>query len=684
MAMIDLRKAATLLFSCAMLALAGCGGGGGGTSAGSGTGGSTGGKTTLTVTMAKVSDGTTTNSVAYGSPVKVSGKLVNAQNLAVANALVTFTISSSDLLTMTPTGGTALTDANGVASIIVNSASLTASGAGTITATATVNTVSVTGTANFQVGAPDVTLSQMVIGQSPLSPYGTTSVQVTVNIAGSPATTPMTVGFSSLCSVQGKATLPATVQTVNGLATATYQDNGCGSADTVTATVTVGTTVTRTGQIVVQPPGVASVQFVSATPATIVLKGTGAAGMQENSIVTFKVVDQNNQPMPNTNVLLDLTTRSGGILLDNSAVAITKQTNASGVVQVSVQAGTNPTPVWVKATVTASGNTYTSQSTQLTISTGRPAQDRFSLSAATHAIEGLNYDGVTTSVTAIASDRMGNRVPDGTGINFISSGGQIQSSCTTTAGQCSVTFTSANPRPRGVAEPSAVAVSAGRVLVTAYTLGEESFVDLNGDNVYQSGEAFNDLGNVYVDANENGAYDVGEQVVQYNAGNALACAAGIATSPSAPTQAGTCDGIWGQAHVRQSQVIVMSGSHANANNARPVSGYTPSTTYSMGGACQGTATFWLFDDNKNPMPAGTTIAVASVPDGVSASIVNVTVPDSTYPGGTTHAVKVTYAVSGTTCAASPPVGPAASAFAVTLSATTPKGNGTLFSLSFTP
>jgi len=628
------------------------------------------------VALTDQATGQATNNIAYGSPVKVSATFVSAQNLPIASAVVTFAVSPDNLITMTPAIGTALTDANGVATILVNSASLTAAGAGSITASATSGSSTYTGKANFQVGAASVTLSNLTVGQSPLSPYGTTSVRVTVNIAGSPATTPIPVVFSSVCSAQGKATLPASVQTINGVATATYKDNGCGITDTITATVTVGATVTASAPIVVQAPGIASVQFVSATPTSIVLKGTGSAGMSENSQVVFKVVDNSNQPIAGANVLFDLTTRAGGILIDGLATPITKQTDAAGLVQVSVQAGTTPTPVWVTATVTSGATLLTTQSTQLTISTGRPAQDRFSLSVGTHNVEGWGYDGVTTALTVIASDRMGNRVPDGTGINFVSSGAQVQSSCTTTAGQCSVTFTTANPRPTGITEPSAVAVSAGRVRVLAYTLGEESFTDLNGDNVYQNGEPFNNLGNVFLDANENGFWDASEQVVQYNAANTQVCTSGIGNSPAAPSQAGTCDGIWGAAHVRQDLTVVLSGSQANINKVRPVSGYTPDTTYSMGGNCETGLTFWLFDQNRNPMPAGTKITAPTLPSGVSVSVVNDTVMSTTYPGGTPHSIIVKSTntlVQNTACGATPPVGPVPGAFTINLNFTTPKG-----------
>ena len=47
----------------------------------------------------------------------------------------------------------------------------------------------------------------------------------------------------------------------------------------------------------------------------------------------------------------------------------------------------------------------------------------------------------------------------------------------------------------------------GYVTVLAYTSGEEEFSDSNGDGVYTPGETFTDLGEPYLDANDNGRWD---------------------------------------------------------------------------------------------------------------------------------------------------------------------------------
>lgn len=642
----------------------------------------------VSIALTDPSSGAALSSISPGSPAKVLATIRDAAGSGVANTVVTFSTNST-LAAMTPSTGTALTNASGVASIQIDAATLTAAGATTISATASVAGATVTGSTGFSVSAANAGLGTFTLGTNPLSPYATTSVAVTVT--GVPTTTPVTINFSSICSGAGKATLTASVQTVNGTATATYTDKGCASTDTITASV-AGLAVTKTTTLTVNPPGAASIQFVSATPSTIVLKGTGGAGLVESSLVKFKVVDSNNVPILGADVQFDLTTWAGGILLDGASVAVTKKTDGNGEASVSVQSGTTPTAVWVKATVTSVASPFSSQSNQLRISTGRPSQDRFSLAVASHNIEGYSTNGVTTTASVIASDRLGNPVPDGTAINFISEGAQIEPSCATVNGACSVTFTSANPRPTSDDEPNHI-VTNGRVTLVAYTLGEESFVDANGNNKYDSGETFTNLGDVFIDNNENGSWDTGEQSISF-ASNSQSCTSSlspIATSPAAPSKASTCDGVWGAAHVRQSNLIILSGSAGYVNSTRPTSSFIPGTTaptvtYSMGGAtaCTNSFTFYAFDQNKNPLPSGTTFTSPSTPAALgTVTFAPSTVGDSTAAGGTTHSLLIskpstTDSTTGVVSCVS-----LGSGVTLSISMTTPKGNASTATFKIT-
>jgi hypothetical protein len=312
-----------------------------------------------------------------------------------------------------------------------------------------------------------------------------------------------------------------------------------------------------------------------------------------------------------------------------------------------------------------------SQSNTLVITTGLPAQNSFSLSAQSYNIEGWDYDGVTSALTIIASDRMGNPVPDGTAISFTSEGAQIvPGTCATASGTCSVNFRSADARPTD-----------GRVTILAYALGEESFVDLNGNNVHDPGETYVDLGIPFVDNNFNGIWDSGEDFLAITSGSA-ACPGGFWSKTN------TCDGVWGQNYVRRSTEIILSGSYAQIDDdGDTFPDATP--TVGMASTCTQYFTLYLMDLHRNPMPAGTTVApgeseVYYIPFGATAaSAATITVPggspifSSNALGGTPIVLKVK-----ADCSAGTPVAyPSGTASIVV---TTPKGNISLLGITVTP
>ena len=333
-----------------------------------------------------------------------------------------------------------------------------------------------------------------------------------VNVDDLPATVPISVTFTSPCVTAGKATLSSPVTTIAGAATSTYKDNGCSGTDTIMASVTGDTASTN---ITVSPPATNNIQFTSATPSIIGTSTASSSSLPTSSLVRFRVVDSSNNGL--SGIVVDFTvvpeSRPGGLSLSAGSAT----SDADGYVTTSLSSGTVPTPVWVVATV--HGTTLKSQSNTLTITTGLPTQDFFSLSVVTYNVEGWNYDGETTSIMIIASDRLGNPVPNGTAINFVTEGAHIDNSsvsgyavCETLGGVCSVTFRSAELRPAN-----------GRVTVLAYAIGEKSFADADIDNSYDSGETFYDIGDPYIDANENFVWDAGEFSITSTTAGSSAC-----------------------------------------------------------------------------------------------------------------------------------------------------------------
>ncbi len=536
----------------------------------------------------------TSNIVTFGTPVTVTATLKDGNGALVQNTVVTFA-AVSGLVVFTPTSATALTNGSGIATILLNAASFDSAGATSITASASVATNGTTATVTsapvgIAVGGAAVTLHSLTLSQPSISSYGTSIASAVVYVNGALATVPISVAFSSPCVVSSKATLTTPVTSILGTATSTYKDNGCASGtDVITASVT-GDTASAT--ITVAIPATNNIQFVSATPTIIGIKGSP---LPQSSLVKFQVLDSNNNGKAGVVVDFSLLPVSapGGITL--SAVSVTS--DANGYVTTSLNSGTVPTPVWVVAKV-HSNPAILSQSNTLTITTGLPTQNFFSLSVQTFNIEGLSHDGVTSTLTIIASDRLGNPIPDGTVINFITEGAQITpASCATTGGTCTVTFTSSKSRPAN-----------GRVTILAYAVGEKSFIATSPDNIYTPGDTFYDLGDMYLDANENGIWDPGETFIVTGSG-AQACLtrpSGTALPASywnVPSKANTCDNTWETTnYVRRSAVIVLSGSSSIHTTLSP-------TTVSMLSHCYKPFDLVLADENGNPMPVGTTVTV---------------------------------------------------------------------------
>jgi hypothetical protein len=601
--------------------------------------------------------------------------LTDATGAVVPNSVVTFTTDPT-MATLTPVAGTALTDATGVASITLNAVGL-ASGAATITATAQVGTppAAVTGTLGYAVGASAVTVSAPALGVATLSAFGTTSISVTVSSGGVPVTTPQNVTFNSACGSSGKAVLGTAVATVNGIATGSYRDNGCAGSDAITATA-VGVTSAATS-LTITPPTVGSIQFVSATPSSISLKGTGGVSTSQ---VVFKVLDSGGNPFSGQAVTFGLSTAVGGITLTPATGTATS--DASGQVVTNVNSGTVSIPVRVTATTpgATAGSTLSTQSSGLTITTGIPAQDSFSLSATKLNPEFRDIDGNTTVLTARLADHFRNPVPDGTVVNFTTEGGSIIASCQTTAGACSSTMTSQAPRPVD-----------GRATVLAYAIGEESFIDLNGNGVadlvpnemIDLNGASTDMPEAFRDDNENGVRDANETFIDFNGDgiyngpdgkyNGVLC--DNVTPPPAGSSAGTCSPTK-SINVRGSLVIVFSGSTASVSQISPagvidLKGCAPSS---------GTTTqvnLRIVDEVGNPVPVGTTVVVTTS-DGTMTGTSTFTEANTNVTpaaGAATHTVFIKDD-STTTTSGTPPVttctDPTLSGF-LTVTVTTPGG-----------
>lgn len=592
---------------------------------------------TITLALTDTVTSVSRTSISSTSPARVTATVKDANGVAASGAIVTF--STSDPRD-TFLGGvnTAVTNSSGIATVTLTTSN-TAGGASTVTANSTVfnnaNTSSfsaATKSLNYSVGASAITLSALALPAA-ISAYGTAGVSVNVLNNGVPYTTPLQVSFTSACAATGRATLTSSVTTVNGTATATYVDNGCNNpapGDTITATLMNG--VTASGNLAVNSPLVGSIQFVSAvtnpatTPVMMTLKGTGGLNRSETARVTFRVVDSLGNPF-NAPVTFSLNTSVGGLTLTSTTAPSDPVT---GTVSTNVQSGTISTAVRVTATTPgAAGTTISSQSDLLVISTGIPAQDAFSLSATAHNIEGGAWDGTTTTLTARLADHFHNPVPDGTAVYFTSEGGSITPSCTTVGGVCSAVLTSQALRPAN-----------GRVTVLARAIGEEAFIDLDGNGVVSginemidANNVSTDKGEAYVDYNENGIRDALTEPYFDIDGNLsyTGTTTGVGGVGGTATGDGKYNGVLCNAtatpalcstqksiDARSSQVIVFSTSAAliTINGGAGIA-LPPCVAGVLGAPFTFPVT--VTDLNGNAMPAGTTVAFSATNGSITSS-----------------------------------------------------------------
>jgi hypothetical protein len=621
---------------------------GGGTGATTGTGSTTGTGTTPANPLS-MAVALSTTTVTIAAPATVTATLSNRSG-PVVGALVTFK-TTNNLGRFTPSAGTALTDDQGRAVVTLVPAAADASGAAEITAEASVAGQTATAAAGFQFTATNVAIASFTNGLASgasLQPYGQTVPTVTVT--GAAAGTPVTVTLSSTCIANGKARVsPASATTTTGTATFTYTDNGCGAvqtSDALTASIT-NSTATAQASVPIAAPPPSSLSYVSATPATIFLRGSSLA---EQSVVVFEVKDGAGNPLPGRQVTMELSTLAGGLTIEGAQTAITRTSDALGRVAALVNSGTVPTPVRVRASLVGPSGPITTVSNELTVAVGLPSQANFGLAQGTINIEGLNYIDTPNTYTVVASDRTGNPVPAGTAINFTTEGGQIQATRTirlTEAGiaRADASFVSNLPKPAD-----------GRVTILAYALGEESFKDLNGNNVYDCGEPFQDLGDPYRDRWFDGVFDlandefvplllpVAAPTTPCTQPNAATAETRLDVSiPSVGTTVGAAtgaDGQWSrQVYVRRAIETVLSTSTARpvwiGSGPRSLSApffvdlrtgaerlppaVTPTQRFLvvsgssiLGAGSAGTLAFLLSDGNDvrlNPVAAGTTMAV---------------------------------------------------------------------------
>lgn len=496
---------------------------------------------------------------------------------------------------LSPESGKAVTDANGIALLTLEPGTKNDTGE----LTATVRNVSTSKA--FSVGVAEFSLSinnglnlkNDGSGEYQTLASGATTV-ITVELRdadGQLLLIPLDVEFSSACKQAGSAELDAKATSIGGIASATYRSLGCegNPTDTVTAFIN-GKSISTL--LPLSASEVASIEFIDSSETVIALKGTGGKNRTESSNIQFKLIDELKQPVANSRIDFKLSSNNGGVSLNRHSI----NTNSQGISEVTVTSGKIPMAVRVhacyipdeqipsdypfndvtcwkelydqcKTTPTAEGcpegqlnlvqldSQITSVSDLLTITSGLPDNDSFTVASDNYNVEGLQYDNVTANVTIFMADHFGNFVPDGTPVYLRAEGGAIglidgeQFSdllrCETIDGVCTVQWRSQDPKPFteskwgnsisginpvtnevncnpwfGLPAPCRFGLLnandnsngvplGGRATILATTAGEESYIDRNANGMFDSGEFYApfDLPEAFLDSNENGAFN---------------------------------------------------------------------------------------------------------------------------------------------------------------------------------
>ncbi len=393
--------------------------------------------------------------------------------------------------------------------------------------TATITVTFADATASLQIQILPVysenppAIIEVTVDPSEITVYGTATITARVYDANrKPVENGTVVNFST--NFPETQIEPQSATTFNGVAMATLTAGSrYGSASIIVTCGDVSSLVTVT----ILPSKVGSIVFDSADPGHIGVKGSS---LPEVSEVKFDVVDNLGNPVVDgIKVEFTVIGPNGGEYVDPVSAG-----TKDGTVTTFLHAGKIAGPVHIIASVNTDNGVISTSSQTIYIGSGKPSGSHFTISveADQYNIMGLAFTGLQSTITAYLADRFGNFVPTNTPISFFPEAGAIGSGALTNdMGSATVQLQSQEPYPQDVTYDGTTytddyVVYGGKthnphdgwVTVIAVAEGEEKFYDANGNGEYDEGEYFDDLGEPYIDANDNGIYDAGEPYTDVN------------------------------------------------------------------------------------------------------------------------------------------------------------------------
>lgn len=630
------------------LTLAGCGGGDGGDTIAPkpdlgvtqpGTGGGTEepvNEVNVTpISLTDVNGNVTRIITSSGASAKVT--VVDGNSEPVSNALVTF---QAEGVVFGTSNNAVLTNEKGEASISIKPLDSTDTGSYQLTATTEFEgDTATTPSYNFSLQSLNIVLTNVEISSTSIESGKSANITLkTKDAVNDVFQNDVTVNFDATCGSFDSGSLISNNQ---GDVTATYMaidadGNLCEGKQSITATPTNNLANKQT--ITVNIAGVEASSVVYTTTGKIQL-GANNSGSSNSEQIEFTVY-ANGRPAANQQVEISKNFAPE----DFSFVTLKNKTpkpltsDAQGKIVVNLYPGVKPGPVEIKATLKSKGSltNITALSKDVSVATGRATQNGFSVSLSKNVLA-AGVDGDTATITARLVDRVGNPVPTGTVVSFISEGGRVIPNCATQNGICSVEFSTQNPYPVD-----------NRISVIAYVEGDKDYIDKDGDNQFGAGDVFtHNIGDFFRDDNENNRYDseAGEFVYKKGASGAT-CAP---SSFSQPNILGTCDN--GLAAILRYQFIL-----GLAVDTPLLSGLPTTLIANPASNLESprTVNFKMFGNSTQtlPMASGTTISIAAEGGSCKAEFINgnVTVPNVVdLSNQTVNAGNVSYGFVYTSC-----------------------------------
>lgn len=282
--------------------------------------------------------------------------------------------------------------------------------------------------------------------------------------------------------------------------------------------------------------------------------GVRGSGWREQNVLRFKLLDSTGLPLVAEGAVEFSAPEVGGAYLAPKRVQLDPQ----GEVTTTLYSGHGAGTVAVKATVTIGTTVLETTSDTMAIVGAKASGQHFAVSCeklSVPALVGNDCSFMRTdfqiACTAVMGDRFRNTVgrnvrvnwsteaalfgppsftpeanPDsdpvsqaglGRTVNTLRTlGARIPYDVEPVAGEPSSAADANDPCQSAGAPARVRNPRDGLVTLVAHTQGEEGFVDANGNGIYDQGEYFFDLGEPYVDANDNNVRDPDEEFVDVN------------------------------------------------------------------------------------------------------------------------------------------------------------------------